>query len=576
MNLELLETAKRTIPDRVDATLTLPASLHFQKKKTTKGGSDNEAWKAASCLAFNWRGAYIAVGYESGTVAVFDVLSRTICALYRKNDGVDDETSSVNGNATPPPEGLRCGPSGVSFLSWSKRSRTLLTGTSGQAIVRLIDTTHPYGPEECSMVEKREERDKDSVKGEDDERLSPTAESSEKKRKRPATSILGKEARISHHRLPRPLPTTQLRMMDAIIAKPGKRTHHISHEPVSSSLEKRYPELTFSFPHPVSSSLQIHPKDACAGIATLSDGSLVAFWVPVTAWEDQNNVQPTHVKIATVHKAEGLHISCATLDPYGDKIYAATSSGSLLGFEVSAVFDELANDVEATPTIQPSFAINVPGGASVSHIVVSRNGGKLILNSADGAIRMYSTKECWTTPEENDKPVLVFQDMTSKVQFCSCDFSGDGEIILAGANGVDKKYILYIWDANTGDLLDNLTGASIEIHSVAWHPTRSFLATAASDGLVDIWGSRVNWTAFAPDFQALAENIEYVEREDEFDVEESGESAVKEKNDIGDENTQVDIIAIDKVPEYACDSENEEDVFSFETKVKRIFGLYTT
>lgn len=40
---------------------------------------------------------------------------------------------------------------------------------------------------------------------------------------------------------------------------------------------------------------------------------------------------------------------------------------------------------------------------------------------------------------------------------------------------------------------------------------------ATSDGLVDVWGPRINWTAFAPDFQALPRNIEYVEREDEFD-----------------------------------------------------------
>jgi hypothetical protein len=52
---------------------------------------------------------------------------------------------------------------------------------------------------------------------------------------------------------------------------------------------------------------------------------------------------------------------------------------------------------------------------------------------------------------------------------------------------------------------------------VAWHPTRAFLAVATSDGLVDVWGPRINWTAFAPDFQALPRNIEYVEREDEFD-----------------------------------------------------------
>lgn len=98
------------------------------------------------------------------------------------------------------------------------------------------------------------------------------------------------------------------------------------------------------------------------------------------------------------------------------------------------------------------------------------------------------------TPAEVEKPIFVFQDVVTKIKFVSCDISGDGEYIVGGAQGNDTKYELYIWNTTTGALMDKLTGSNVQLYSVAWHPTRSFLAVAAADGLVDVWGPRINWT----------------------------------------------------------------------------------
>jgi WD40 repeat protein len=310
----------------------------------------------------------------------------------------------------------------------------------------------------------------------------------------------------------------------------------------------------------------------------LSDGSLVAFWVPISGWEEEEEHEPAPVptvKLATIFKSTTHFITCAAFDPHGDKIYAATKDGNLLGFEVASIFDHFARNASNIPMIKPSFTILIPGGATVWHLLVSRNGRYLVVNSSDAALRLYATKECWTTPEEVEKPTWVFQDVVSKVKFASCDVSGDAEFVVGGANGNDNKYELYIWNTSTGALMDKLTGAPVQLYSVAWHPTRSFLAVATSDGLIDVWGPRINWTAFAPDFQALPANVEYVEREDEFDIDEDEKGDEPKKEEDEEENDNVDVVHVEPVPVFASDSEDEEGVFCFETKITRRIGTFT-
>ncbi len=114
-----------------------------------------------------------------------------------------------------------------------------------------------------------------------------------------------------------------------------------------------------------------------------------------------------------------------------------------------------------------------------------------------------------------------------------------------------------------GTLIDQLMGPQIQLYSLSWHPTRSFIAVGTSDGMVDIWGPRLDWTNFAPDFQSLQKNVEYVEKEDEFDVvldvDHDDEAAKRNKIE---EEAIVNVIAVDD------ESGDEDGLFYFDAKMR--------
>lgn len=297
-----------------------------------------------------------------------------------------------------------------------------------------------------------------------------------------------------------------------------------------------------------------------------------------------------------VKPGANLFVTDAVFGHSGSELYAATKCGTLLGFCIGTnTWRVLHSPIALDPTSagagvgygaslqtsvdRPAFRIKMPGGAAAWQLVVSRNGRLILVNSADCALRLYGADECWESAngESKDvKPRFVFQDLVSKIAWTSCDFSGDGEYVVGGCNSnphMGDRYDLYLWNTGTGALIDQLTGPQVELHDIAFHPTRPFVAVATSDGIVDVWGPRMDWTAFAPDFQALPMNVEYVEKEDEFDVVVDGDDFSEETKrketeaKLKEEGKIVDVVTVDRVPVFDSDSEDEEDVFRFESRI---------
>jgi COMPASS component SWD1 len=80
-----------------------------------------------------------------------------------------------------------------------------------------------------------------------------------------------------------------------------------------------------------------------------------------------------------------------------------------------------------------------------------------------------------------------------------------------------------------------------------WHPFRPKLAAVGVDtGRVWLWSilQPQRWSALAPDFVEVEENVEYIEREDEFDIQPIEEI---HKRRLDQEDEEVDVLTIESV-----------------------------
>ena len=86
---------------------------------------------------------------------------------------------------------------------------------------------------------------------------------------------------------------------------------------------------------------------------------------------------------------------------------------------------------------------------------------------------------------------------------------------------------------------------------VVWHPVRPLIASVSS-GIVSIWSQNQveNWSAFAPDFKELDENVEYEERESEFDLEDEDKSIVSVREEKEDESIDLDICKVEPIQAF--------------------------
>jgi COMPASS component SWD1 len=174
------------------------------------------------------------------------------------------------------------------------------------------------------------------------------------------------------------------------------------------------------------------------------------------------------------------------------------------GNGILAIFD--------SETLSLLRTCKIPGGSPINAIWLSPKGDHFLANS-DKSMKLIHF--------ESLAYVREFKDPINQPHWKTGTFSYDQEYIIAGS--ADRpSHKINVWSFE-GILEKTLEGPQEGVMNLQWHPRRPVIASCSSNGAVFIWAVRQteNWSAFAPDFQELTENVPYIEREDEFDVEET-------------------------------------------------------
>ncbi|KAH9361281.1 hypothetical protein HPB48_006843 [Haemaphysalis longicornis] len=208
--------------------------------------------------------------------------------------------------------------------------------------------------------------------------------------------------------------------------------------------------------------------------------------------------------------------------------------------------------VVSVPDLAMKASFRVTTGTSnttaIKSIEFARRGDLFLVNTADRIIRVYNASEVISFSRDGEpKPLQKLQDLVNKTTWKKCCFSGDGEYICAGSA---REHALYIWEKSIGNLVKILHGTKGELLlDVVWHPVRPIIASISS-GVVSLWAQQQveNWSAFAPDFKELDENVEYEERESEFDLEDEDASPPRHMEE--EQDGEVDVETVEPIAAF--------------------------
>jgi COMPASS component SWD1 len=289
---------------------------------------------------------------------------------------------------------------------------------------------------------------------------------------------------------------------------------------------------------------ELHPKDHMVFVAALFEDQPV-----LVDMKNAKNHKPDIKQLPSAPRRSQIERENATekqnaqdakqtttvtvFTPSGEHIIAGTNKGWL--------------NIISTEKHEVLYSMRLTNNIIV-FIRLTPSGRDAVINSSDRIVRTIHLPEL-ANPKLDFGTLQLevehkFQDLVQKLSWNHVSFSSTGEYVTASTW---MNHHIYVWERGQGSLVKILEGTKEELSAVEWHPFRPFIAAVGVDtGRIWLWSinQTQRWSALAPDFVEVEENHEYIEHEDEFDIQPLQEI---HKRRLDQEDEEVDVLTIEPV-----------------------------
>jgi COMPASS component SWD3 len=117
---------------------------------------------------------------------------------------------------------------------------------------------------------------------------------------------------------------------------------------------------------------------------------------------------------------------------------------------------------------------------AVSSVQLNKGGDKLLIGTKDSSNRLWDIRSTGTVLSRFKGHV------NSSKNFIRCQFGSSDQIILGGS----EDGAVYVWDADSGKVLDRLTGHAGSVFRATWSQQWNLLSSCSEDGTVRLWDAK--------------------------------------------------------------------------------------